>query len=209
MNRPSRKSKSFQRRHQAKSGDIILIVCEGEKTEPEYFKDLRNRWKLQSARIVICGDECDSAPISVVDFAIEKRREIRKDQEIEIDQTWCVIDYDRHESLRRAINKAEDNHINVALSCPCFEFWYLLHFEFTTRYFQNSSTLCKELTKHLKKFKIKKYDKRNVPFEVLFPMLDTACKNAEDLRKNNEKTGSTNPMTDVDILVQKIRSLKI
>ena len=45
------------------------------------------------------------------------------------------------------IDKANAKKLHVALSAPCFEFWYLLHFSFMTRSFSQ-----KELIQELEKY---------------------------------------------------------
>ncbi|MNC80456.1 hypothetical protein D3C75_1332440 [compost metagenome] len=55
-----------------------LIVCEGKKTEPEYFNDLRNYERLASITVKVCG-ECGSAPISVVEHALQLYKDMIKD----------------------------------------------------------------------------------------------------------------------------------
>ncbi|MDD9874841.1 MAG: RloB family protein, partial [Gammaproteobacteria bacterium] len=55
----------------------ILIVCEGEKTEPNYFNGLRDELKLSNARVEITGKGA-SNPMGVVSFA-EKRHKEDKD----------------------------------------------------------------------------------------------------------------------------------
>jgi len=58
-----------RRRAMKASYDVILIVCEGAKTEPNYFTELKNAFRLSNANVMICGRGSD--PLSVVDFAIE------------------------------------------------------------------------------------------------------------------------------------------
>ena len=116
----SRKTKrNFNRRSPQISGDIILIVCEGSKTEPNYFKDLKRRMRIPAAQIKVIGKECGSAPISVVDFAIEEKKNT---QYLKYDQIWCVIDTDNHTTLNEALDKANGNVINIALSCQVLSF---------------------------------------------------------------------------------------
>ena len=45
--------------------DTVLIVCEGEKTEPYYFKELRDDLQLNTANIEITGDTGGSSPGNV------------------------------------------------------------------------------------------------------------------------------------------------
>ena len=35
--------------------DVVLIVCEGEKTEPNYFEELKDAFRLNNANVKICG----------------------------------------------------------------------------------------------------------------------------------------------------------
>lgn len=48
--------------------DNVLIVCEGEKTEPYYFEEMRVYLDLDSANVAIDGS-CGSSPKSVVEHA--------------------------------------------------------------------------------------------------------------------------------------------
>jgi len=51
----------------------------------------------------------------------------------EDDECWLVLDTDHHlegphrANLIETILEAEKDDVHVALSCPCFEFWLLLH----------------------------------------------------------------------------------
>ena len=42
---------------------------------------------------------------------------------------WCVIDVDQHANLVPAVEKAIANGISVAVSNPCVELWFILHFQ--------------------------------------------------------------------------------
>jgi len=190
------------------SGDVMLIVCEGAKTEPSYFEGLKDAWKLQPLQVEIVGRECGSAPISVVDHAIALRDERRRDSKRargrpEFDEVWCVFDRDRHVSLSQALDKARGNDIKVALSAPCFELWYLLHFTYTSRAFRSFDALSKVLRKYLPD-----YTKSETPLSVLLPRLDTAKGNAVKLREHNRDTGSSCPCADVGRLVIALEQIK-
>jgi hypothetical protein len=43
-------------------------------------------------------------------------------------QYWCVFDVDEHPKIPDALDLASANNINVALSSPCIELWFVLHF---------------------------------------------------------------------------------
>jgi|ERR1022692_2479531 hypothetical protein len=54
------------------------------------------------------------------------------DEEAEIDEFWCVFDVEwprNHPGLHEAIEQAQQNRIQLAVSNPCFELWLILHFQ--------------------------------------------------------------------------------
>lgn len=97
----------------------ILIVCEGENTEPSYFKQFR----LSSATIKPIGLGYNT--ISLVN------RAILLSQEKNYNQVWCVFDKDDFAitDFNNAIAIAEANNFGVAYSNQAFEYWILLHFD--------------------------------------------------------------------------------
>jgi len=185
-------NKKFSRNQPNFSGDLILIVCEGAKTEPEYFKSIKRIWKIAPLQVQICGEECGSDPVSVVQYAIEERMQKSKSGGLAYDQVWCVIDQDRHTNLPGAINTAKAHKINISLSCPCFAF-------------QNADSLIKDLRQHLPQ---NQYDKAKPPMNALLPNISTALKNADKVRKSNEASSKKSPSTNVDLLVNELIKIK-
>ena len=79
------------------SYDIVLIVCEGAKTEPYYFLGLRKHLRLSNANIIIADKKTGIDPLSVVNFAI---KEFNKDPCY--DRVYCVFDKDKHTTYAAA-----------------------------------------------------------------------------------------------------------
>ena len=183
------------------SGDIILIVCGGAKTEPSYFEGLRERWKLHSAQVHAMGRD----PLRVVERAIRLRDDRRAEEEPDFDQVWCILDMDEHARLPVATEVAAKEEVKIALSTPCFEVWYLLHFEYTASPYANCKQVVTRLKGHLPR---KRYSKAEPPLNTLMPELPRALRNAGTLRKHNKLADSENPSTDVDLLVKKLEELK-
>lgn len=106
----------------------ILIVCEGEKTEPNYFKSFD---QMQYGSVVY-DIECDGGKINtiqVVDKAIELRdRALASGKPY--DAVWAVFDKDDFPAslFNAAITKAEQHGIGCAWSNEAFELWYVFHF---------------------------------------------------------------------------------
>lgn len=107
--------------------ETVLIVCEGEKTEKFYFASLLKFEKLSSVNISIMPGK-HSDPLHVVDTAIEEQEKQAK--YLSFDKVYCVIDGDRTERLDEAKAKAKRHKIEIIISTPCFEYWYLCHFTF-------------------------------------------------------------------------------
>jgi hypothetical protein len=103
----------------------FLIVCEGTKTEPNYFK------KFRVPKIVIDIEGLGKDPHEIVREArrIKQQKQRRKDP---YDQVWCVFDRDSWAKQRfnQAFQYAQRHGIKIAYSNEAFELWYILHFEF-------------------------------------------------------------------------------
>jgi len=155
-----------------------LLVCEGGKTEPAYFEALRDELRLSALVVEIVGRECDSAPISVVDTALDLRRTARRDG-LPYDAIWCVFDLDQHESFTRAVDKARRAGLELAVSVPCFEYWLLLHFRFTTRPFGSCRAVIAGLNEELAACGGPTYSKAADLAELLEPRRAAANRHAE------------------------------
>lgn len=96
----------------------ILIVCEGENTEPSYF----NQFRITSAKVKSVGVGYNT--VSLVNRAIELA------QQGNYEKVWCVFDKDdfKADDFNAAIQIAETNNFKVAYSNQAFEYWLILHF---------------------------------------------------------------------------------
>jgi hypothetical protein len=96
----------------------FLIVCEGEKTEPNYFR------KFRVPQLVVQVKGLGMNTLRLVQRALEER------EQDDCDQAWCVFDKDDFpdRNFNDAIALAKRNGIKVAYSNQSFELWYVLHF---------------------------------------------------------------------------------
>lgn len=101
----------------------FLIVCEGMNTEPDYFRQFRQYFKLANAEIVEIGGAGET--IRVVERA---QTESKKSQ---YDQVWVVFDKDDFPAANfdNAIQMAIAAGFFPAYSNQAFEYWLILHFE--------------------------------------------------------------------------------
>lgn len=105
----------------------FLIVCEGEKTEPDYFKAFR----MTAATVKAVGQAMNT--MTLVNKAISIREADRLKKR-EYDQCWVVFDKDDFPAsdFNQAIQLAEKNGFRVAYSNQAFEYWFLLHYNLYT-----------------------------------------------------------------------------
>ena len=101
----------------------FLIVCEGEKTEPDYFRAFR----MTAATVKAVGQAMNT--MTLVSKAISIRDADQKRKKI-YDQCWVVFDKDDFpaKDFNQAIQFAEKNGFRVAYSNQAFEYWFLLHY---------------------------------------------------------------------------------
>ena len=103
---------------------IVVIVCEGEETEPNYLNAKRASKRISKEQVRIFGSkEAGTHPKSIVEFAKEKKRDMEREG-LPIDRVWCVFDRDSHMKIEEAFVQANDLKFEVAFSNPCFELWY-------------------------------------------------------------------------------------
>ncbi len=211
--RKATKTKHLQRTKESREPyDKVLIVCEGEKTEPNYLIALRDHLKLSQANIKI-DPNSKSSPTSVVKYAKKLIKENHRDP---YDHVYCVIDRDRHADFDTAIAQTngyrnKNTKLHAIVSNPCFEYWILLHFEYTTKLFGTScNSPCMDLIKNnLKAFieDYKKDDKAIMP-PIIKSRLEVALANTKKANEAAKRNGTNNPTTQMDELVDYLKSLK-
>lgn len=190
----------------------VLIVCEGEKTEPRYFSGLKDHYALNSANVEICGD-CGSDPVSIVNYAKQRYREER-DAGDAFDKVYCVFDKDTHANYHQALslihNWAPKNTLEAITSVPCFEYWLLLHYEYTTQPFarQAGNSACAQVLSRLKHCMPEYTKGKGEIFRDLLGQLPFAIKNAERGLKTAGANDTDNPTTRVHELVQFLQRIK-
>ena len=183
---------------------LILVVCEGKVTEPEYVEAFRIAQGANTVRVHVESPGGD--PKALVERAIELRteaeREARRARDLNLryDEVWCVFDVDEHQRLDEARGEAARGKIHLAVSNPCFELWLLLHFADQTAHLSGKQARDR-LRKHMPG-----YDKR-VRFDDVSAGYTDAVRRAQVLEVRHEASGSpgANPSTGVHQLTERIR----
>lgn len=190
--------------------DRILIVCEGKKTEPNYFDDIRQELKLPKTEVRVIHSDAGTEPRQIVDYAEKVFCE-----EPSFDIVYAVFDRDEHKTYHDALKRAAqlDNALKNDFSkkirfhavptVPCFEMWILLHFA-DVKAFADRHEVIRRVGEH-----IKDYAKglKGV-FGLTADKLATATARAEKLREEFSADAGTDPYTTVDELVAKLLSYR-
>jgi hypothetical protein len=186
----------------------FLIVTEGKKTEPNYLRALCRRLRLSIAEVVVHHPEATD-PKNLTEAAIElgkaRRREARNSLLVPYDEVWVVYDLEKLHDERRQLHKSQQGKqkahgVRVVTSDPCFEYWLLLHFQYTTRPFTDYNHVVRSLKKHLPD-----YQKASDIQDSVLCRTPDAVKNAEKCRKHHKDCGGDgNPSTDMHLLVRSL-----
>ncbi len=198
----------------------VLIVCEGEETEPAYFRAIQRKIRLPNTNIIkIISSYPQREPMDIADCTskeIEKANSVLKPY----NYVFCVFDGDIKNRFEEACKKIMDvckdmkNKDDVlARSWPCFEYWILLHFEYKRPVFPKESPCidCTDkLEKRIKKEKhLPKYKKNYNGFEILIDRLETAIQNSKKSchEASNDITGNPTA-TEVYKVLEWLQKLK-
>jgi hypothetical protein len=187
----------------------VLIVTEGQKTEPQYFDEIRRQERIPSAHVAVLNSRDGTEPIQIVKYAIRSFRE----QNGEFDHVFAVFDRDEHRTYRARLNACRDTtlkndenkriRIRAIPSNPCFELWLLLHYEDIHQLFHRD-----EIIDRLKRY-IPGYEKAFPgTFALTSSALVDASARAKRLQERDSPENDTEgPYTNVDVVVELLLSL--
>lgn len=216
--------RSFRRSivNNTQPGSSILIVTEGDNTEPIYFDAIKKLFASRSIELVIHGagrGDPKKLTEAALEIQQERRRKARKNelsmsQLEDFEQIWIVFDTDVLKPKKRVegIEYAKSNGIKVAFSEPCFEYWLLLHS--SDAYTTAPMKKCDDVKPFLKQaYGWTGYDKNKAECKrLILPLVSkdnvrTAVKASRRVRKHHEEANTplpANPSTDVDLLIETI-----
>jgi len=195
-----RHDKLLSRREKTRKPRRILIVCEGEKTEPNYFRKFQANQEVYD-RIEVHGTGYNT--VSLIKEAIRIKNDAIQNKKPYI-ETWCVFDKDDFsiESFVNAIRLAEQNQIKCAYSIEAFELWYMLHFNF-----YDSALSRKQYNDKLSELLKRPYKKNDDKmYSLLHGKKSRAIQNARKLfyRQCLLPIKDQNPVTTVFLLVERL-----
>jgi hypothetical protein len=197
----------------------FLIVCEGEKTEPNYFNALKI--SLPKGVLDVCEFRIEGTghnTESLVEKAVQLKDRWEKESQRPVDKLWVVFDKDSFtsESFNAAIEKcANMEGVDCAWSNEAFELWYLLHFN----YYEATITRMRHQEMIEENFKSKglenyKYAKNSEDmFRLLneYGSLSDAIRNAKRLvggYGSRRDYANHSPCTMVYLLIEELMALE-
>jgi len=201
----ARKSKS----RKGKGKKVYAIIVDGE-TEVWYFMlmkrhealpkiDIRpelpkkKKLKEQYEKVV---EYLDYNVYDRVIWLLDFDTLIKEDIEKKKGQKSSLQAFKEYKQQLERYNTKEKRKVEVLVNTPCLEFWYLLHFEQTGRYYPQCITASKDLKKHLPNYeKTRNYylKQDNDLYKRLKPYQETAILNAKklgDLDFDNPQTAT-------------------
>lgn len=162
----------------------ILILTEGETEEiylKSYKSDDENRRRLSGVGIEIYKPK-DHSPLGLLAEAKKRIKEAKKDK-MPYEKVWIVFDRDGHANIPATFHEKQAvNEIEIAFSVVCFEYWILLHFEKTTRLFND----CDSIGSYIRQKYFPEYEKSRNNYHHLKDKISIAIEYATSIAKQNQ-----------------------
>ena len=179
-----------------------LIVCEGTKSEPNYFRSFCVALRLGNVQVKASPG---TDPVTIVEFAREQL------QYGGYDRVFCVFDRDGHQNYDAALGMIQGSggRLIAITSWPCFEVWVLLHFIYSSAAYNavGGDSACDRVVREVKK-RLPNYAKGAKDlYSTLAERLDTAIAHGKQLATYNRETANVNPATKVHELVEYLKGL--
>lgn len=199
-------------------GRYYLIVCEGTKTEPNYFESIRSHLSGgEGDKVVIVGSQSNT--LGLVERAKVEIAARNESDNPPFYHVWLVFDKDSFpdDDFDNTITLAEQEnakfgvkgdvlypHWQVAWSNEAFELWYLFHFQDNIGGGISRERFKEMLSKHLG---VSYRKNASDMFEILLPRMTVAIERAERAFKRwseEEPFHDRNPATAVYKLVREL-----
>ncbi len=213
-NKKARKQAKINRTQNTRpERETVIIACEDSLSAPLYFcaifDDLRKNHAIAASSLIVAKHQ-HTDPCGVLQDLLDHPNYQ------DFDHPWIVIDRDEErtnsgghtlDNFNQAIAGAKSKKIKVAYSNPCFEIWYLLHFEY-----RNTAIDRDKLVKQLGH---DYHYKKNELLILTQEQKNTAIKNAQRLMESwkgiqvTTKPATDNPSTTVHNLVELLSNLKL
>lgn len=202
-----RQQRKLERRRASRQGmSAILIICEGQETEPNYIEGLCESHRVNRAAVDLRRGDRATDPVSLV----RKARQIFE-RDPTFDRVFVVCDGDGNVDDARKLAaqrlRSKDRSpltVELIVSRPSIEFWLLLHFEYSSRPYRSAAEAIEVLRGHLPIYD--KSDRRI--FEAVAPGLQQAIANTSRLTRELRAAGSASPDSDFAVLAEVLLAMR-
>ncbi|MEI7188393.1 RloB family protein [Dickeya dianthicola] len=208
-----RERRKFDRISGVKNPSLIVIACEGEKTEQQYFSSISERCNELGSRLQLKILEPRQEGYSAPKYVLDQMDKYRKDFGINKHDELClVIDRDEQAWAEAAISEvAQHCHAKqyvLALSNPCFELWLLIHYcDISTIDDQEKNSILRNKNGFMKK-KIREvigeYNSSSINIDHFWDLTRTAIDRAKNLDINPSERWPNEIGSRVYIIMEKI-----
>ena len=192
-------------RHVRNVKPVYLVIAEGKnKTEILYLSHFREQSREYSLQFVKAGYNTDAR--SLYKTISEKWDELDLSSD-NGDKAFIILDIDNDLNKAKKVDELAHSNTNLAISFivsnPAFEVWFLLHFKYTTRHYENADAVIRDLKKFLPN-----YEKNRDCYLECVDLIQEALVNVDKLAKYYEKLPwpsiECNPMTDMGELIKRL-----
>lgn len=212
--REDRKQRQYE--YKKPRANSFLIVTEGKRTEPLYFKGMEKKIKEKIGGVVdvievpvidIQGEGCSTGKL------IEVTEQFVKEAKIIYQNIWVVFDKDDFEDFDEAVREGTNKGYKTAWSNQAFEYWLYLHFHYSDSALHRDDWNKKldEIFKqyHLGEGKYQKNYKEIYDMVNIYDGVTTAIKNAKrrmaDFDPKKCKPSEFDPGTTVYKLAEELK----
>ena len=190
-------------------GQRVVVWCNGEVTETNYFEDLRRDKRLHSLLVVEGRCEMNACLVSKL------REDIERDSLASDTKYYVVFDVDalghpdRLAKVESAIALCGQGDIKITpiISNECFELWFLLHYAYLDTHIHRSE-IADKVTERIGE----SYRKDTPMYHRLKDKQSDAIRNAKTLYTNKQDISQESqraPYTKVHELVEFLNSLAV
>lgn len=188
---------------------IMIVVTEGEKTEPRYlkmFKIIHVPPHIEKSTFNLRIITGIGVPKTVVDRAVQELEDLQGSFSGEDSSVWAMFDRDEHPEFKEVKDKARSKGVHLAVSNPCFEIWGIYHYQDWQGHIERDQ--CQKKLEQLCLSYNRNSSKIFKDLDAIKNKYRDAIKNAEKSLNSREREGDPegNPSTSVHFLIKAILS---
>ena len=176
-----------------------LVLCEGE-TE-EFYVSVVSK-SVRDKIVIDVSAQCPTCPLGM----LKKAKEIVSQDE-DYDRVFLIFDCDvvTPEKMSKVITMAKESEFTLIKSDPSFEYWLLVHFNYTRKPFTRlqDKSPSDQVISELKKINgMQGYAKaKSLNMSLLVNNIAEAVTNSKRSISDSQKDGASNPSTNMYVLI--------